>query len=156
MTEVVARLLEHRPGEATRVHELGLGAHLLGRDAAADLTLDHRDVSRHHAELTVSAEGLRIRDLGSKNGLSIDGRRCAAAALSDGSRLNIGELELRVEFLGTRVDRLLAEHGEVTVRRPRAVDAPLAEALRPAPSLAVPLLATLAFAIVLVALLVLG
>ena len=159
MTEAVARLIELRSDGSERVHELDLGAHVLGRDPDADVTLEHRDVSRRHAELTVTAEGLSIRDLGSKNGLSIDGQRARGGRLGDGARLAIGELGLRVEFLGTRVDRLLAEHGEVTVRRPRAVEIPVANAgvaARPAPSVLVPVLATLAFTALLVALLVFG
>ena len=159
MTEAVARLIELRPDGSERVHELDVGAHVLGRDPSADVTLEHRDVSRRHAELTVTAEGLSIRDLGSKNGLAIDGRRARSGRLGDGARLGIGELALRVEFLGTHVDRLLAEHGEVTVRRPRAIEVPIAEVAAAAgggPSVVVPVLATLAFTALLVVLLVFG
>lgn len=141
---------------------------MLGRDASADLTLVHADVSRHHAELTITLDGAAIRDLGSKNGMVVNGRKLEQAALEHGSRLAFGELELLFEHHGDRIDRLLARSGELTVRRPRAQEptgrnnpslgpslgsqaAPL-----PSRSLLLPALAALVFAALLVALLVFG
>jgi hypothetical protein len=164
VSEPVARLIEVHAGVPGRGHELGIGVHVLGRDASADVTLAHADVSRHHAELTITADGAAIRDLGSKNGMVVNGRKLEQAALEHGSRLAFGELELLLEHHGDRIDRLLARSGELTVRRPRAQEptgrsnpvfggeaAPL-----PSRSLLLPVLAAATFAVLLIALLVLG
>jgi S-DNA-T family DNA segregation ATPase FtsK/SpoIIIE len=148
------------------MHDLGIGVHVLGRDASADLTLAHADVSRHHAELTITPDGATIRDLGSKNGVLVDGRKLEQAALAHGSKLAFGELQLLFEHHGDRIDRLLARSGELTIRRPRALEPTgrsqpalgpsLTAPTAPPRSLLVPMLAVVAFAILLVSLLVFG
>jgi DNA-binding NtrC family response regulator len=55
------------------------------------LALDDVRVSRRHAEVTSNDDGdWRIHDLGSKNGLFIDGERVETAPLTEGSRIRIG------------------------------------------------------------------
>ncbi len=49
------------------------GEYLIGRDAACPIFVDAANVSRHHARLTFSAFDLVIEDLGSSNGIFIDG-----------------------------------------------------------------------------------
>lgn len=163
MSEPVARLIEVHAGVPGRAHELAIGVHVLGRDTSADVTLVHADVSRHHAELTITADGAAIRDLGSKNGMVVNGRKLEQASLEHGSRLAFGELQLVLEHHGDRIDRLLARSGELTVRRPRAHEPtgrtnPLGGEAVPLPSRSVllPVLAAAAFALLLVALLVFG
>jgi len=155
VSEPIARLIEHREGRPGSIHELGLGSHTLGRVAGADVVLDHADVSRHHAELEVTFDGATIRDLDSKNGVLVDGRKVAQAQLDDGSRFAFGELILVLEHPGARVGRVLARGGEPTVRRPRPVGSEVRP--RPAgPGLVVPTLAALVFAVLLILLLVFG
>ena len=48
--------------------QLGLGEHIIGRDECADVRLDAATVSRRHARLIVGPHGVRLEDLGSKNG----------------------------------------------------------------------------------------
>lgn len=57
---------------------------------ACDLVLDDRGVSRRHARFGVSAEGVWVEDLGSRNGTYLDGVRIAKGALSVGSVVQIG------------------------------------------------------------------
>lgn len=55
------------------------------------VALDDVRVSRRHAEVATDGDGdWRIRDLGSKNGLFIDGARVETAPLTEGSRIRIG------------------------------------------------------------------
>ena len=49
------------------------GEYLIGRDASCPIFVDADNVSRHHARLTFSAFELVIEDLGSSNGVFIDG-----------------------------------------------------------------------------------
>ncbi|MEO1368282.1 MAG: FHA domain-containing protein, partial [Acidobacteriota bacterium] len=51
------------------------GPHAVGTDPAAGVRLRVRGVSRRHAELVVGEGGVEVRDLGSKNGTQINGRR---------------------------------------------------------------------------------
>jgi pSer/pThr/pTyr-binding forkhead associated (FHA) protein len=115
----VARLIEHRPDRPARSHELPLGKHTIGRSIGVDINLDHVDVSRRHAELEITPDGATIRDLGSKNGVAIAGRKIQLAALDDGVRVSLGELGLVLDHPGARIGRILHRHGEPTVRRPR-------------------------------------
>lgn len=159
MSEPVARLIEYRQGRPGLVHELGLGKHTLGRAAGGDVVIDHADVSRRHAEIEITRDGATIRDLDSKNGVLIDGRKVTEAALEDGSRVAFGELSVVLEHPGARVGRVLQRSGEPTVRRPRDASVGALGSSpppRPAPSATGPLLAALAFAVLLVLLLVLG
>lgn len=67
----------------------------IGRADDNTLALDDRAVSRHHAE--VVAEGGRwvVRDLESRNGIRVNGRRVRRATLADGDTVVIGETTLR-------------------------------------------------------------
>jgi DNA-binding NtrC family response regulator len=64
----------------------------IGRDGDNDIELSHETVSRSHAELVYTDEGWIARDLKSRNGTLVDGRRVRAAALKQGSILRIGDL----------------------------------------------------------------
>ena len=77
-----------------RSFELKTGA-LLGRSPDCDLRLRDRSVSRRHAR--VEHEGGRwfLVDLGSRNGLRVEGRRVERCELSDFCEVVLGELPLR-------------------------------------------------------------
>ncbi|EDM79435.1 FHA domain containing protein [Plesiocystis pacifica SIR-1] len=155
MAKPLARLLEGE--DPSRAHALGVGRYVLGRDPDADLRIEHPDVSRRHARLEVFEDGAELVDLDSKNGLRVDGRACTRARLRDGSRVELGELSLTLHHPGERVAALLEREGEVTLRRPRAQPAEAADpstAAGPAPrqpSLALPLTFAAAFALLVVA-----
>ena len=70
MSSELKVLVRERTGpDAGRVHELRLGRHVIGRDPAGSIQLRSNDVSRQHAILEVSALGVLLTDLGSKNGV---------------------------------------------------------------------------------------
>jgi pSer/pThr/pTyr-binding forkhead associated (FHA) protein len=73
-------------------------AHLrVGRAENADLFLDDADASREHAELVVDLDGVVLRDLGSKNGLEIGGRRFTERRLKDRDEVLIGATVIAFE-----------------------------------------------------------
>ncbi len=118
MPETVARLTLDRGPRPARVYTLGCRTYCIGRGFGADISVDHGDISRRHAELEIGYESAVIRDLGSKNGVAIDGVRITGeAALEDGARINLGDVELTLEHLGVRLARVLARGGEPTIRR---------------------------------------
>jgi hypothetical protein len=63
----------------------------IGRSKGADCVLADPNVSRRHAELSRSPSGeWTIADLGSTNGIKVNGRRVASTRLSPGDRVTIG------------------------------------------------------------------
>lgn len=53
--------------------ELSEGKFVIGRAASCQLSLDDPLVSRHHAQLTVDGEQVTVEDLGSRNGVKVNG-----------------------------------------------------------------------------------
>ena len=68
----------------------------IGRSSQNDVVLNHRSISRHHAELVADDSGrYQVLDLGSKNGVLLNGNRIGVrSALANGDRLILGEKEL--------------------------------------------------------------
>jgi pSer/pThr/pTyr-binding forkhead associated (FHA) protein len=140
--------------DAGRVHELRLGRHVIGRDPTGAIQLRSGDVSRQHAILEVSALGVVITDLGSKNGVMMwtagEMRALAGpASLTDGAVIEVGGIELQIEHPGAQVDEALVRGGEATITR--LAGAGRFAPLRPGPL--VPLVLTVLFAALVVALL---
>ena len=70
---------------------------MLGRDATCEIAIPHRQVSRFHARLTLTPEGVMLEDLGSKNGTHHNGSALSApVVLQDGDSVGIA---LAQEFL---------------------------------------------------------
>jgi putative peptide zinc metalloprotease protein len=75
------------------------GVVTIGRADGNDLRVDERSVSRHHARV-LAAAGVPpvLEDIGSTHGTLVDGREVSGRAeLTDGSRIGLGDVELRVE-----------------------------------------------------------
>ncbi|GCD98311.1 MULTISPECIES: FhaA domain-containing protein [Embleya] len=70
-------------------HELTAPVVKLGRSTDVEVRVDDPSVSRHHAEIRVGAPA-SITDLGSTNGIVVDGQHCQRAGLRDGSRIVLG------------------------------------------------------------------
>ncbi len=74
----------------------------VGRDAASDLAVDARGLSRHHATLELDAGGrLLVTDLGSTNGTFVNGERIAAPrVLNENDVIHFGTAEYRLATEG--------------------------------------------------------
>lgn len=68
----------------------------IGRTPDNDVVLDNLALSRHHAEVVRTASGWRLRDLDSKNGVSVNGERVQRWNLNDGDLLAVGKFVLAV------------------------------------------------------------
>jgi pSer/pThr/pTyr-binding forkhead associated (FHA) protein/subtilisin family serine protease len=66
----------------------------IGRSAQNDIVIDSLLVSRSHARLECAGGRCAVEDLGSANGVFINGRRVSRAVLSPGDRLRLGDVEL--------------------------------------------------------------
>ena len=62
----------------------------IGRSLAADVRFDDATVSRRHALVVSQAEGVRVLDDRSLNGIYVNGSRVDWAPLSDGDEIAIG------------------------------------------------------------------
>jgi pSer/pThr/pTyr-binding forkhead associated (FHA) protein len=67
----------------------------LGRGAGCDVVIDDASISHQHAALELGAQGFRLRDLGSTNGVRVNGARSAAADLKHGDRIELGSVSFR-------------------------------------------------------------
>lgn len=70
-------------------HQLARSALVLGRSTEADVRVDDPGVSRRHCEIRVGSPSV-IQDLGSTNGIVVDGQHTQRASLRDGSRIVMG------------------------------------------------------------------
>ena len=64
---------------------------VLGRSRDADVQVEDPNVSRRHAEVVQQGSAWWVVDLGSTNGVEVDGRRVQRAKLDDGTSFVIGE-----------------------------------------------------------------
>ena len=71
---------------------------LLGRDVSCDLTIESPRISRQHAIIHVTHDGLELEDLGSSNGTWYDGQRIVRRKLVHGDEVHIGDTPVRIEF----------------------------------------------------------
>jgi len=100
------------PTQAVSAQELGLDAELvtlsfdgtrfevkqrrvvIGRSRDCDIQLADTNVSRRHAELRQEGASYWIVDLGSTNGIEVNGKRVKRAKLSDGDTITLGSTEV--------------------------------------------------------------
>lgn len=69
---------------------------LLGRHGECDVQLNSRKVSRRHCCVAQVHDYLVVRDLGSTNGVRINGNRVIEGKLSSGDELTIGNFRYQV------------------------------------------------------------
>lgn len=86
-------------GQAFEIDGTQASRALVGVSPACTLRLTDPLVSRRHAALEVEAAGLRVQDLGSKNGTVVNGLRVADALLAGGEVVRVGATMLRAERL---------------------------------------------------------
>lgn len=67
---------------------------IIGRGSEADIVVDDPGVSRRHLEIRVTPDAVVATDLGSTNGLFVEGHQVPAATLLDGNSLTIGRTRI--------------------------------------------------------------
>ena len=70
-------------------HQISRPTLVIGRSTEADVRVDDPGVSRRHCEIQAT-DPPSIRDLGSTNGVVVDGQHTKRATLRDGSRIIVG------------------------------------------------------------------
>jgi hypothetical protein len=73
---------------------------VIGRGSEADLRINDPGISRRHAQIRVNPTGpglqIDIVDLGSTNGIVVNGQRVQHAVLQEGSRIEIGSTRMLI------------------------------------------------------------
>jgi len=116
--------------------DLEPGSYILGRKAECDWCVADKTVSRNHARVEI-AEGLeevKVFDLGSHNGTSVNGDRIDEAVLKPGDAVSFGNTEFRLEK-GTTAEGNSQTHVELARTDPlNSVYLDIDEALKPLPT----------------------
>jgi hypothetical protein len=84
-----------------RTELLGSGGAVLGRSRDADIVVDDPNVSRRHAEVRPSGGSWIVGDLGSTNGVKVNGRRVDPArpqSLKAGDEIQLGTSSVTFEI----------------------------------------------------------
>jgi pSer/pThr/pTyr-binding forkhead associated (FHA) protein len=106
---------------------------LIGRHPECDVRIDLPKISRRHCCLALAYDRVLIRDLGSHNGLRVNGRLVQEARLHAGDEVAIGPVIYRLEIEAVRpavpnpspgrpapTPQKLAERPPLTASRPPA------------------------------------
>jgi FHA domain len=88
--EGAGRWLAHEEDGRERIVPLDREWTRIGRSLAADVRFDDATVSRRHALLVSQADGVRVLDDRSLNGVYVNGERVEWSALRDGDRITVG------------------------------------------------------------------
>ena len=87
----VDRLIVHTPEKTWEIPlDDSVESLAIGRTPENDIVLDHSSISRTHARLVRDHLTFKVRDLGSSNGIWVNGAKCEEVALEDGMLLRIG------------------------------------------------------------------
>ncbi|MEO8011415.1 MAG: FHA domain-containing protein, partial [Dokdonella sp.] len=65
------------------------GSMTIGRQSDCDIPIQAEEISRHHARLQVTADGVMVEDLGSANGTWINDKRVHTGMLKPGEELRL-------------------------------------------------------------------
>jgi predicted component of type VI protein secretion system len=82
-----------------RTELLGAAGGVVGRSRDCDITVEDPNVSRHHAEVRPSGGSWIVRDLGSTNGVKVNGRRIQGPqSLKPGDSIELGTSRLNFDL----------------------------------------------------------
>jgi pSer/pThr/pTyr-binding forkhead associated (FHA) protein len=92
-----ARLLALNGPLRGRAYDLGEAPVTLGRGADCEISIDLASISRRHAQFLCRGDVCFVRDLGSRNGIIVNGRAVREAQLRHGDVVTVGEIEMQFE-----------------------------------------------------------
>ncbi|MEZ6139893.1 MAG: FHA domain-containing protein [Zavarzinella sp.] len=105
---------------------------MLGRHSECDVQLNSRKISRRHCIIAQLKDHLIVRDLGSTNGVRINGKAVTEGKLVSGDELYIGSFRYQVQIDGILMSALISSRSGVP-EMPKFTDSDLEEADEPIP-----------------------
>jgi ATP-binding cassette subfamily C protein len=94
--KVIIHVRKGPKAEQDKRLELSKGALIIGSGERADLVLSDTAISRQHAELSLTPEGVRVRDMGSTNGIYHQGNKITEIIVQTNTTLHIGICEIDI------------------------------------------------------------
>ncbi len=91
-------------GDWTTSHEIGDSAIVIGRDPNCDLFFVNQKLSRRHARIEPGPDGVRLVDLGSRNGMWVNEEKVDERLLRAGDAIRLGGLEIAFQEDGSPAD----------------------------------------------------
>jgi hypothetical protein len=109
----MARLLIKTEGLGIQALELHLGVNHVGRGRDCEQQINHHTVSSLHCELSLTSDGVYLRDCNSTNGTFLNGDPVKEAWLQPGQNLRLGDVELVVESTDAAIAIPQIQQGEI-------------------------------------------
>ncbi len=91
------------------------GSMTIGRQSDCDIPIQAEEISRHHARLQVTADGVMVEDLGSANGTWINDKRVHTGMLRPGEELRLDTVRFILLAPGAQVPASAAKVPSDTV-----------------------------------------
>jgi pSer/pThr/pTyr-binding forkhead associated (FHA) protein len=88
-------IIQH--GQRVTRHELDDRAIVIGRDPSCDLFFSDQKLSRRHARIELGADGVKLTDLGSRNGSWVNEQRVEERLLQVDDKVRVGRLQITIE-----------------------------------------------------------
>ena len=101
----------HAAGKRLSTHKLPEGITTVGRDPTNQIPLPNSSVSREHAEFTCLPDGLSVRDLGSRNGILVNGVPRKKALLQPGDKVSVCEFTIELTTTAPAETTALVKNG---------------------------------------------
>ncbi len=92
--EVLARVIVAHGGEHVEERPLRIGRIIIGRTVENDVQIESKYISRHHCQITTTADGSVLEDLNSTNGVYVKSKRIRRHYLNDGDVVVLGKHEI--------------------------------------------------------------
>lgn len=92
---------------------------VIGRAPECDITINAPGLSRRHARLRPTRDGLEIEDLRSANGSFLNGQRIATATARTGDEITFDQLRFRVHAIAGKQDAAQAPNNMANSSRRR-------------------------------------
>jgi FHA domain len=102
---VSANFIVKGPSGVEKAYPMRQLAVTIGRSDQCDISVKDSSMSGRHAEISKINGEIKVRDLGSANGIYLNGERIAEAELFDGDVLRLGQTSVRIDVVGGRKRR---------------------------------------------------
>ncbi|MBW2523539.1 MAG: GAF domain-containing protein [Deltaproteobacteria bacterium] len=116
----MARLILKPGKQDQQVFELKPGSNTIGRTKNNDVYMLHKSMSRNHARIAIEGDRITVEDLGSKNGVFVDGERVKKKALGPSHWIKFGDLQFACVVEGAALPTASAAAPAATALPPTA------------------------------------
>jgi hypothetical protein len=99
---ITASFLVKAPNGQEKAYPMRADVVIIGRSDRCDIAVKDGSMSGRHAEISTVDGEIRVKDLGSANGIWLNGERVEEVELYDGDILRCGQTSIRVDMPGGR------------------------------------------------------